>query len=290
MSVYSIKELEYLTNIKSHTIRIWEKRYKLLQPERTETNIRVYNDDQLKKILNVALLVQRGMKISKIADLKETEIDKLIMDEVIEEKDNFSNRTVMEMIHAGLNYDLELFESTFDKAIKKLPLESVIMEIIYPTLFKIGMMWQGNQMFPSQEHFISQLVKRKLFTAIDGIKNYKKSGQKWLLFIPEDELHEIGLLFAHYILSQKGHEIIYLGERVPLSNLPQVNKDVQPTHLLYFININSAQDNCQYIVNDINSLFSKQKIYISGTKEILEKLDLKETIWLKEPNSLIQLK
>ena len=296
MSYYSIKELESLSDIKSHTIRIWEKRYDLLTPSRTDTNIRVYDDSQLKKLLNVALLINQGRKISKVAVLSDEEIDELINEEINRAgetgKAHYDN-AIKDIIVAGLTYDEALFEKVFQENITSLGVTKMLLKIIYPALVKIGIMWQGSQMFPAQEHMISYMIKRKLFVAIDEEKkikpNGRSTGNKWLLFLPNEETHETGLLFSHLLLLQKGSEVLYLGERVPISNLPEINREVRPNKILYFLNTGSRNSSMQKIVDEIGNIFEGKEIYLAGTHAILENLDLKGQKWLKSPHDLMEM-
>lgn len=296
MSVYSIKELESLSDIKSHTIRIWEKRYGLLKPTRTETNIRVYDDEQLRKILNISMLIRAGFKISKLAKMSPQEIEDSIdqisqkKEEDVEVKEDIA---IKKVILAGLTYDEELFNKIFKKYLEKDGIISVIANILYPALNKIGFMWLGNQMFPSQEHFVSKLMKRKLYGAIEGKISARgkdwKPKETWLLFLPDEEMHEIGLIFAHVILMQSDLEVIYLGDRVPINNLTSPRDAVKPTKVLYFLNTKQKKVKPQAMADEINKIFAKEDIYISGAYDLLHNIDLGKTTWLKSPNDLVEL-
>ena len=169
----------------------------------------------------------------------------------------------------------------------------LLLHIVYPALVKIGIMWLGNQLFPAQEHMISNLVKRKLYVEIDkatAIKpNGNSTGNRWLLFLPGDETHETGLLFGQLLLLKKGSEVIYLGERVPVDNLVTLRNETEVTHILYFINTKPKKGNLQEMVNRISDIFSDQKICVSGTAAILDNLDLGEQTWLKSPHDLMEM-
>ena len=218
MAVYSIKELEKLSGIKAHTIRIWEKRYNLINPHRTNTNIRYYTDNELKKILNVAVLNRHGIKISSIARLSELEMK----EEIIRVSDNAtsSNTIIDSMVLSMIDLDEYKLEALIDKSIHKIGFKSTVTDVLFPFLDKIGILWQSGDIYPAQEHFVSYLVRQKLIAATDNLSNtFNPEGRKFLLLLPEGEWHEISLLFAHYLIKEANHEVIYLGQSVPYSDV-----------------------------------------------------------------------
>ena len=215
MAVYSIKELENLSGIKAHTIRIWEKRYNLIEPYRTTTNIRYYTDQELKKILNVAMLNRHGIKISNIARLT----DKELTDEILRVcSSNSSLENIVDsLIITMIDMDEIKFNSIINKAISKHGFTEAFLTVVYPFLEKIGVLWMAGDINPAQEHFVVNLIRQKLITAVDGFSHqFNPKARKFLLFLPEGEWHEIGLLFALYLIKEAGHEVIYLGQSVPL--------------------------------------------------------------------------
>lgn len=221
MGIYSINDIEKLSGIKAHTIRIWEKRYNLFQPKRTETNIRYYTDETLKQIINIASLNNHGVKISKIAALSSDQIQQ----QVLELNDQKNNHQVhIDQLVIAM---LDLNEAEFDKLINELTgkygFTKTVTDVIYPFLDKIGILWTINQIHPAHEHFISNLIRQKLIAAIDTVTPSKQTTPKtFLLFLPEHELHEIGLLFYHYLIKVKGHKVIYLGQTVPYADLKMI--------------------------------------------------------------------
>lgn len=265
MSTYSIKDLEQLSGIKAHTLRIWEQRYNLLNPKRTDTNIRFYDDDDLKLILNVALLNDNGFKISKIASMASHEI----RDEVIKLTDR--SLTHDDQIHALTICMIEMDEERFDKILStniiKLGFEQTMLNIIYPFMSKIGVLWQTGAINPAQEHFISNLVRQKLIVAIDG-QIYHGGGKKFLLFLPEGELHEISILFASYLIKSKGHKVIYLGQSTPNDDLLSVFKLHQPEYLLTVITTSPSSEYVQEYVNALSDRFSSCHILVTGYQVI----------------------
>lgn len=225
MARYSIKDLENLSGIKAHTIRIWEKRYKFIVPERTNTNIRYYTDDDLKKLLNIAVLNNFGYKISKVAVFSDDVLNKRVR-EVFEES-NDPNVHVDNMVLAMIDMDEEKFEKLFSGLILRLGIEETIAHVIYPFLEKTGVLWQTNVINPVQEHFVTNLIRQKIIVAIDSqITEGKEDGKHFTLFLPEGEMHEIGLLFIAYLLKKHGHRVSYFGASVPISSLIQASETI----------------------------------------------------------------
>jgi DNA-binding transcriptional MerR regulator len=218
MAVYSIKELENLSGIKAHTIRIWEKRYNLIEPYRTTTNIRYYTDQELKKILNVAVLNRHGIKISNIAKLNDQELKEEILR--VSTSDPNIETTIDSLIVAMIDMDEIKFTSILNKTVSKSGFKHTILNVVYPFLNKIGVMWLAGDVNPAQEHFVANIVRQKIITAVDGFSHvFNPKAQKFLLFLPEGDWHELGLLFALYLLKEAGHEVIYLGQSVPYSDV-----------------------------------------------------------------------
>ncbi|EOZ95974.1 Transcriptional regulator, MerR family [Indibacter alkaliphilus LW1] len=275
MSTYSIKDLEQLSGIKAHTLRIWEQRYNLLSPKRTDTNIRYYDDDDLKLILNVALLNDNGFKISKIASMEMHEM----REEVV--KLTEKNLTYDDQIHALTICMIEMDEDRFEKVLStnilKLGFEHTMLNIIYPFLSKIGVLWQTGAINPAQEHFISNLVRQKLIVAIDG-QIYKGGGKKFLLYLPEGELHEISLLFAAYLIKLKGHKVMYLGQNTPCEDLKSVYNLYKPEYLMTVVTTSPNSQEVQEYIDHISETFSEAEIIISGYQIIGQDLRFPKNI------------
>ncbi|MGM0944096.1 MAG: MerR family transcriptional regulator [Bacteroidota bacterium] len=278
MSTYSIKDLEQLSGIKAHTLRIWEQRYSLLCPKRTDTNIRYYDDADLKLILNVALLNDNGFKISKIASMDAVEMK----DEVMKLTER--SLTHDDQIHALTICMIEMDEERFDKILSsnilKLGFEQTMLNIIYPFMSKIGVLWQTGAINPAQEHFISNLVRQKLIVAIDG-QVVNGGGKKFLLFLPEGELHEISLLFAAYLIKSNGHKVIYLGQSTPNDDLLSVYKLHEPEYLLTIITTSPSAEYAQEYINGLSERFSNSTILVTGYQVIGQDL--------KFPANVVQL-
>lgn len=279
---YSIKYLEEITGIKAHTIRIWEQRYKLLKPKRTGTNIRYYDDNQLRKILNVTALLNSGHKISHIGEMSDIQISKLLKenlekgDNIVDSYYHFTN----ELIISSLNFDKISFESNFNSCVLKFGFSATVENVLYPTLNRIGVLWLSEELNPSQEHFTSNLIKQKLHSAIDSLKESEKSSTTCILFLPENEHHEIGLLYFNYLLIKSGIKTIYLGENVPIENVKQAEGIIKPTHVILFITKSSTQEYTQKYLNNLSKLFTKQKIVLAGNPFAFEKIKLPKNIEL----------
>lgn len=220
MGKYSIKELEQLSGIKAHTIRIWEKRHQIIVPSRTSTNIRFYSDEDLKKIINVSLLNNYGVKISKIAGMSSEDVNRAVLQ--LSERNHETTIHIDQLVVAMIDLEEEAFEKILNNLILHFGFERTVIEIVYPFLEKIGVLWQTQNITPAHEHFISNLIRQKLIVAIDGLAIPPKSAKSALLFLPENELHEIGLLFCHYLTKKSGYRSYYLGQSVPHQDLLSV--------------------------------------------------------------------
>jgi len=224
---YSISDIEGLIGVKAHTIRAWEVRYNLVPPKRTATNIRYYNDEDLKMLLNVVTLNENGYKISKIAKMS----SKQIADLVVQLKTDWSNDTVqiLQLSNAALTYDEVAFSDILAGCISEMGLTKAMDTVLFPFMKKIGMLWQIGTIDPSHEHFASNLIRDRIIVEIDKVEKPKKENPKrFLLFLPEAEMHETGLLFARYLLKKCGHDTLYLGQEIPYSDVTKVLKSYKP--------------------------------------------------------------
>ena len=237
----SIKDLENLSGVKAHTIRIWEKRYNILDPKRTNTNIRYYDTQDLTKLLNITSILDSGMRISKVSTLTKDEINKQILEIKSENIDGAKKIIINELIGATLQCDAISFESTFISYRSQYGFEATIEDILYPLLIRIGLMWTVSKLNPSQEHFTSQLIKQKLFSAINELP-LVATKRKFLLHLPEKEDHEIGLLYAYYLIKKSGYQTIYLGPSVPLVDVIECAKNSEATEILCAFTIPYSED------------------------------------------------
>ena len=262
MGKYSIKELEQLSGIKAHTIRIWEKRYAIINPKRTDTNIRFYSDEDLKRIINVSLLNTNGFKISRIAEMSEHEIIQKVLEISATKNDNSVH--INQLVLAMVNLDEEKFETTLSGFFMRYNFEETITGIVYPFLEKTGVLWQTHNVTPAQEHFISNLIRQKLIVGIDGLPLQTDSPNKVVLFLPENELHEIGLLFYHYLLRKAGYHTIYLGQAVPHVDLKQVYDVYRPQTLVTMITTNLPDATVEEYLQQLSADFPCNQILVSG--------------------------
>ena len=267
----SIKDLENISGVKAHTIRIWEKRYRLIKPERTPTNIRFYDNTDLKKLLNISSLISKGMKISKAAMLSSEKLHEAIENLQKNDSVNSEKLLVNDLIIATLNCDVFSFEKYYSGYRKKHGFEATVEKILYPLLVRIGLLWSVNKMNIGQEHFASQLVRKKLFAAINALP-HKASDNKYLLYLPEKQHHEIGLLYAHYLILKKGNQSVYLGPNVPLSYVKSCSETIKATHILCSFIIPIAKDKMLVYLDKMNDYFKDGQVIIHNNKK--DKLDI----------------
>ncbi|OQX80976.1 MAG: helix-turn-helix-type transcriptional regulator [Bacteroidetes bacterium 4484_249] len=263
MASYTIKDLENYTGIKAHTLRIWEKRYKIVMPKRTCTNIRSYNDNDLKKLLNISILNKHGFKISNIVNLSDDAVKEKILN--LSQGMNNMESQIENLVVAMVELDENRFEKIFNTAVINLGFEDAIIKIMYPFFEKIGILWQIGTINPAQEHFISNLIRQKLIVAIEGlIESPDKKNTTFLLFLPEEEYHELGLLFYYYLIKKNGHKVIYLGENVPFEALEEIS-NVKKIDFLFtsFTSSLSAEETNTFIKKLIRQ-FNQQRIFITG--------------------------
>ena len=221
---FSIKDLENLSGIKAHTIRIWEKRYNVLQPMRTDTNIRLYSLSSLQKLLNITLLHDYGYKISKISTFSEQQIPEMVRG-IISTK-NAKNHAINALKMAMMNFDQELFNNTYSWLSEQKSFNEIFRQVFIPLMEEIGLLWQTDTITPAHEHFISCLIIRKLQINIEKIESNKPTNLDYVyvLSLPMNEIHELGLLYLHYEIVAKGYKVVYLGESMPIDNLKELKK------------------------------------------------------------------
>lgn len=246
---YSISDIEGLIGIKAHTIRAWETRYNLVPPKRTSTNIRYYDEDDLKMLLNIVALNANGYKISRIAKLSQQQIKDL----VTQLNSNWNNQTVqlLNLSNATLRYDEKQFSKILIGCIKEMGLVDAMDVVLFPFMKRIGMLWQTGAIDPSQEHFAANLIRDRIIVEIDKIqKPVKEKPLRFLLFLPEAEMHETGLLFARYLLKKCGHDTLYLGSEIPYTDVKKVIASYKPDYA--FIMLTSLN-----LGKDINKIITK---------------------------------
>ncbi|WP_109829658.1 MerR family transcriptional regulator [Reichenbachiella versicolor] len=263
MSIYSVAQVEALSGIKAHTLRVWERRYSFLTPQRTTTNIRYYTDEQMRKLLNIGILIRNGYKISHIDAMPDEEINDVVTDILSQPIDDELNDQVQALTIAMLEMNEDMFNKIFQKQVNKAGLLNTMLYLIYPFMAHVGILWGTSKAMPAQEHFISCLVRQKLITAIDGISNSKEASKSIVLFLPAGEMHEIGLLLAYYIAKDLGWKVFYLGANVPYENIKDV-VEISDCDLLLTISVVSSPGGIEKLINRVSEATSLP-LLISGS-------------------------
>ena len=271
MVVYSIKDIENLSGIKAHTLRIWEKRYNILTPRRTDTNIRYYLTEDLQKILNIALLNKNGYKISQIAEMGEDEISKTVA--TLTEVDVVHEGNIDGLVLSMFELNESKFNSILEKHIQADGIENTMNEVIYPFLDKLSTMWFTGSIKGVHESFVSYIIRRKLVAAIDRIKP-DKSKLKAIIYLPEGETQELSLLYLHYILRKNGVDVLNLGLFVPLIEVIEAQLIFKSKFIFTFFNDSFTETPLQSYIDEIGNYLTECQIYISGYQTIVQSLSL----------------
>ncbi|PWT74349.1 MAG: MerR family transcriptional regulator [Bacteroidetes bacterium] len=229
MDAFTIKDLENLSGIKAHTIRIWEQRYSFLKPKRTQTNIRYYTNKELKNILNISLLHKFGYRISHIDKMDEQELMEKIIS--LSQAQAQQERIANELIQHMVDLELDKFECVLDNYIMTRGIDKTITQIIFPFLDRIGVLWQTNHINPTLEHLVSNIIRQKIIVGIEGVVSHLESKKTILLFLPEGEHHELGLLYLYYLLKMRGIKVLYVGANISLSDVEYICKMKKPDEL-----------------------------------------------------------
>lgn len=253
-SQFSIKDLENLSGIMAHTIRIWEKRYSVLEPERSDSNIRSYNLSNLQKLLNVTLLYNAGFKISKIASLTDEQLEELIREQAASSTTN--EQFLVNLKLSMLKFDQSLFDQTYNRMVAELTFRKAFIEVFIPFLYNIGLDWQSSSITPAHEHFISNLIKQKLHLNTERVQQTTDPALKtvYVLFLPTNEIHELGLLYLQYELVLKGHKCIFLGQSVPLDSLSELTKIYDNLRFLSYFTVQPHESNVQEYIDEANEI------------------------------------
>lgn len=264
---FSIRDLENLSGIKAHTIRIWEKRYHLLQPERTATNIRTYSLNSLQKLLNITLLYNNGYKISKIAKLEEDNIPQLV-NEIIarnSEKHHAINAFKLAMV----NFDSAHFFQTFNSLMVERNFREIFNKVFIPLLNELGLLWQTNTISPAHEHFITSLIKQKIYIHTEKFQKLEptKTDKVFVMFLPENEIHEVGLLFLNYEIVSRGYKTIYLGQSMPLENMVDLLNYYENLHFVSYFTVSPNKDEINKYLEDFYKILNTKgnsKLWLLG--------------------------
>lgn len=289
MAQYSIKEIETLSGVKAHTLRIWEQRYDFLKPRRTDTNIRYYDDGQLRLILNISMLNRNGFRISKIAEMS----DKQLSDAVFKltENSNEPNTLLDSLIHSMIDFSELRFEKTLSTAIMSLGFEQTFSELIFPFMIRTGVLWSTGVVRPAQEHFISNLIRRKISVAIDNqFVHRNENSRKFILFLPDGETHELMLLYSEYLLRKYNHEVAYIGCSLPFDDIDFINLTFKPDFLLTYITLTPAEMPLHSYLARLSECFPKLKIAVGGSQMQMHQAPVPANIYpILSPQDLLDL-
>jgi DNA-binding transcriptional MerR regulator len=257
---YSIKDLEHLSGVKAHTLRIWEQRYGFIKPQRTQTNIRYYCDEDLKMLLNAAVLLKSGMKISQVSKLSHEDLRSKVLEEAQYKGDLESQLNSLKL--AMLDLDEDLFNRVLNASLVRVGAEETFSKLVAALIYDIGVLWQTNAISIAHEHFVTNLLKQKLFSTIDQLVVQKNAQQKtYVLYLPEDELHELGLLYIHYKFLKDGHRSVFFGQSLPWPFLKEICDKLQPDFFISFFTIHPATEN-------INTYFSNVFELLGGAAPV----------------------
>jgi hypothetical protein len=275
---FSIKDLAQLTRIKPHTLRIWEQRYGILKPQRSDSNIRRYNQEELKYLLNVAILYENGFKISQIAKLTNELLTSEVIKATASEAGHISH--IQGLVIAMLELDEVRFDQQLTNNITTFGMEETITQIVYPFLQHIGILWQTNTINPAQEHFITYLIRQKLIVAIDEIGSQPKKTEfkKFILYLPEGELHELSLLFTCYLVKLSGHKCIYLGQSLPLGDLAEVQAIHKADYIFTIITSTPCLEDVEPYLLNMNQLLPDVTIWVTGYQIFSQSINLPSNI------------
>ncbi|MEW7280174.1 MerR family transcriptional regulator [Aquimarina sp. 2201CG1-2-11] len=277
---FTIKDLENISSIKAHTIRIWEKRYGLLEPKRTNTNIRYYSSNCLLKLLNVALLLKNNYKISKVAEMSDQTI--IIKARELAFKTAINDEAINSFKLAMFQFDKAQFNATYNKLLHKKTFREIFKEVFIPFLNHIGLLWQTDTLLPAHEHFISNLIAQKIQINTDQLEHsISSSNCIYVLFLPENEIHELGLLYLNYELVLRGNQTIYLGQSLPLDNLSYFFKNEHKICLITSLTVQPSNDKVELYFREIEKILSnsEHKLIAIGPKAMqVENLDFNANI------------
>lgn len=277
---YSISDLEQLSGVHAHTIRIWEQRYHALIPHRSAGNTRYYDDEHLKRLLNIVSVSKKGLKISKICSLSNQEIKDLI-DEQIQNTKSAEQKIefyISQLIKAGIAYNEQEFSFLLDRCIELYGMDKTYADVIYPLLVRLGLMWQKDSICIAQEHFLTHIIKQKIFVSINQLDIRTAVDETWLLFLPENENHELGILFAKYLLRKKGKRIIYLGANVPVTAVADVVKSAKIDRMLLFMVQTKLDEQLQLYLSELNNIYPNLTTYVAGTTQLFDGINVPDNV------------
>ena len=255
---FTIKDLENISGIKAHTIRIWEKRYNLLEPKRTETNIRYYTPEDLTKLLNIVLLNNNSFKISKIAEMSEEDITFKSRELAFETATN--DEAINSFKLSMFQFDKILFNNSYHTLLHKKTFREIFKDVFIPFLEHIGLLWHTETLLPAHEHFISNLIAQKIQINTEKLQyNINDTNKTYVLFLPENEIHELGLLYLNYELVLRGFHTVYLGQSLPLNNLNYFLESKREICFITALTIQPYDDKIEAYFKEINTIMTNTK-------------------------------
>jgi methanogenic corrinoid protein MtbC1 len=282
MNAFTIRDLENLSGIKAHTIRIWELRYSFLKPKRSTTNIRYYDSDELKKLLNVALLNRYGYKISHISKMDQGTLNDKIL--ALSSMEAQQERMINELLHGMIDLETEEFEVILDGFINQNGIDETIQKLIFPFMQRIGILWLTDHVRIAQEHLVSNVIRQKLIMGIENSRKNLTTDRRVLLFLPDNEYHELGILYVYYLLRTRGLKVIYLGADVPISEIEYVCKTKNPDHIFTHLTSLPPRFNLENYMNNLQKALNGCKIVMSGrviqqyNKKVPDNISLKKSL------------
>ena len=291
MNLFTISQLAQFSGIKPHTIRMWEQRYNALSPSRSKGNTRYYDNSQLRRLLNIVSLQDSGYKVSELCTLSDQELFIRIRGfQELHEPKGIEAYYISQLIKAGMAYDEWQFEKMFSHCLLRLGMKETYVKVVYPMMVRMGLLWSYNEFTPAYEHFNSNLLRQKFFTAIDSLPPAKSGSGGWLLFLPEGEFHELGLLFAQYLIRFSGRRSIYLGGDLPLESVASAVDQTGIGNLLLFLVHNEMPQRAQHYLDKVSEKFADKKIHVSGNPDLIGLLQIEPPIqWLREVDDLEQV-
>lgn len=289
MSTYSIKDLEQLSGIKAHTLRIWEQRYGIIDPQRTDSNIRTYDDYNLRLVLNISLLKDHGYKISEIAKLSPAEMSTEVLQ--IADKQLSYGDQVQALTLAMIDQDSDRVEKIIQNNAQRFGFENMMIHVLYPFLNRTGLFWMNGLSGLSQEQFITALVRQKIVDAIEAqLDESRSNGKKFLLFLPEGEYHELSLLFAHYLLRLHANVVIYLGQNQPMAALTAAYHQHKPDCMFTVLTSSLANYDVQPFVDRLANCYPNTQLLITGYQIIGQDIETPANVSIvNQINDLIRI-
>lgn len=291
MDSFSISQLGRYAGVKPHTIRAWEKRYKALRPDRSKGNKRYYDGSQMRRILNIVSLIKAGHKVSKLCLMTDDQLSKLLHDFYGTNGNETPEYFISQLISAGMAYDEAYFDRIFTRCIFRYKLKQAYVQVLLPMLFRIGILWKCNKASVAQEHFISNILRQKLFSAADAVPVSETGAGKWLLFLPENEFHDIGLLLAYNLIRLSGQHAIYLGSSVPMQVLRSAIQQIEPDNVFIFLVNRDYPKTLKIYLEEVMRHFTHGNIYVASHRpvQVARTPARKRIRWLRTVDDLTEL-